>query len=456
MLRTTRRLWTLIPVLMSVAATVAFSRTAVARQTVRVEAVESAGSAPGQPWVIGGIRYRTTAETEIDGSDQPFAPGRLVRVEWIGGDEGPVATSIDGLPVQAKDVADGPYVFHREDGTIEVVRVVAGVAKREPIALVKDVAGDGIRVPAPRVPGGSVRIDRSMPPAAPTQVDVPGALLAISDLEGNLDETRQMLSGLDVVDDQGRWIWGDGCLVIVGDSVDRGMYVTELLWWLRELEAQAAAVGGGVHVILGNHEEMVLGGDLRYVHPKYTFTAERMGMSYDALFGPDAELGRWLRTRASVLVAGELLFVHAGYSPDLDALGLSPAAVSAGVRARLGPKARREGEGLSERLGRDRMGPLWYRGHHERYAEDWGGKPDAVAVDAILERHGARAMVIGHTVVDDVGWIDEDQRILSVDVRWARPGEAEGLLLIDGMLTAVTPDGVRRELPAGARAPVMP
>ncbi|REP65040.1 metallophosphoesterase, partial [Mycobacterium tuberculosis] len=76
------------------------------------------------------------------------------------------------------------------------------------------------------------------------------------------------------------------------------------------LQQQAAAAGGAVHFVLGNHETMVLYNDLRYVNPKYLKSAQLLGRSYPALYGPDSTIGQWLRTRPVLLRIGDTLFLH--------------------------------------------------------------------------------------------------------------------------------------------------
>ncbi|MCK7530014.1 MAG: hypothetical protein MZV63_02625 [Marinilabiliales bacterium] len=72
-----------------------------------------------------------------------------------------------------------------------------------------------------------------------------------------------------IIDRNLNWKFGRGHLVYLGDAHDRGDMVTEILWHLFSLERQAAKAGGMVHFVLGNHELMVLDGDLRFINPKY-------------------------------------------------------------------------------------------------------------------------------------------------------------------------------------------
>ena len=71
--------------------------------------------------------------------------------------------------------------------------------------------------------------------------------------------------------------------------------MTKTLWFLYGLERQAEAAGGKVHVVLGNHEIMVLVNDLRYVSQKELAISEGHGIPYAGLFdGRSSVLGKWL------------------------------------------------------------------------------------------------------------------------------------------------------------------
>ena len=54
-------------------------------------------------------------------------------------------------------------------------------------------------------------------------------------------------------------------LVSLGDLLDRGDDSRKVMDLLMRLQVEAAAAGGQVHVVVGNHEAMNVLGDLRYV-----------------------------------------------------------------------------------------------------------------------------------------------------------------------------------------------
>ncbi len=94
--------------------------------------------------------------------------------------------------------------------------------------------------------------------------EVPG-VVALSDIHGAHDAFLRALVEGGVVDDKGHWRAGGRHLIITGDLLDRGPDSRAAMDLLMRLEEEAAAAGGQVHVLLGNHEVMNLVGDLRYV-----------------------------------------------------------------------------------------------------------------------------------------------------------------------------------------------
>jgi hypothetical protein len=105
-------------------------------------------------------------------------------------------------------------------------------------------------------------------------------MLVISDIEGNFEALRKLLQAAQVIDENLNWTFGRDHLVLVGDFVDRGTMVTEVLWFIYSLEDKAKAAGGYVHYILGNHEIMNMSDDLDYVQVRYLKHAELMHKPY--------------------------------------------------------------------------------------------------------------------------------------------------------------------------------
>jgi hypothetical protein len=230
------------------------------------------------------------------------------------------------------------------------------------------------------------------------------SLYVMGDIHGELDTLKAVLRNARLIDAAGSWTGSRSHLVVAGDMMDRGADVTALLWFLYQLEPQVQQAGGRLHVILGNHEVMVMQNDLRYVHAKEMALARLLGVPYNRLFDPTRSvLGAWLVSKPAVIRIGGVLIAHGGVSTDYlsytpqsldDSLAVwtheelfhrwtdstfitPPALDSAGLARR-------------DRFLRDERGPLWYRGFAD-------SDTLLAQVDSVLQRFGASLHVIGHT-----------------------------------------------------------
>ena len=92
-------------------------------------------------------------------------------------------------------------------------------------------------------------------------------IVAIGDIHGNYDGFVAMLRTVGLVDENAHWSGGDTPFVQTGDVFDRGVEVFEVRDLLMRVEKEAAAAGGKVICLLGNHEGMNLIGFFRDVNP---------------------------------------------------------------------------------------------------------------------------------------------------------------------------------------------
>ena len=339
-------------------------------------------------------------------------------------------------------IADGPYIFYQKNGEVKSVSLVAAELKTTIMPVIDGIAEVPTSIPS--VPIISISPEFDFIPE--DSVAMPPKLLAVSDLEGNLDHLLQFLEIYDVIDDAYNWNWGKNQLLFNGDSVDRGEQVTELLWFIRKLQQQASIAGGQVHFILGNHDVMIMANDIRYTHDKYKTIVEATGIPYHLLFGDTTVLGKWLRNQNSVVQVGPYLFTHAGYSPELNKLELSLSEINEKIRKSIGPPAWPERDTLVDSLAWHSKGPLWYRGYFDKHAEKYGPKPNDEELQSILARHNAKAIIVGHTVTGDVGYLDGNKHLIGIDVHWDTPGEGEGLLIENDIRSRLTMDGTAKEL----------
>jgi hypothetical protein len=187
-------------------------------------------------------------------------------------------------------------------------------------------------------------------------------VVAIGDVHGSYPQFVHILQQTGLINSRYEWSGGSTILVQMGDVTNRGPQSRPCLDLLMQLEAQAPDQKGKVIPLLGNHEVMVILGDLRYVLPEdYQAFAgdqsaalrERAYQNYRAFltrsgmrgrvqaapdeaaperwmaehplgffelrdaFGPQGTYGRWLRQLDTVVQIGDVLFVHGGLSPSL-------------------------------------------------------------------------------------------------------------------------------------------
>jgi hypothetical protein len=147
---------------------------------------------------------------------------------------------------------------------------------------------------------------------------------------------------------------------------------------LMKLEKQAEEAGGGVHVLIGNHEAMDLYGDLRFVSPaefaafrnehsetsrQAAYEEYRKAMTaaakpeedrshwesqhptgfveHRAAFAGNGVYGRWIRSHNAAIKIGRTLFVHAGLGPKYADWSLDQ--INDAVRAELNDFSRLHG-----------------------------------------------------------------------------------------------------------------
>jgi hypothetical protein len=350
-----------------------------------------------------------------------------------------------GLRVAVAAEADGPYVMRNAAGRLEAwsVEVTAEGARRQ-VAEIEP--GSKLLVPAVgSLPAFDVMLRA---PAAMTPDEAPAGaslpLFVVADTHGEYEILAGMLKKHGIVDDALRWKFGRGRLVLLGDVFDRGLHQLEILWLVYELEAQARQAGGAVYLVLGNHETMVMRGDLRYLAAKYRESAQLLGVaSYDELFDAGSVLGQWLRSKPAVMKLDRYLCLHGGIAPALVDAKFSLAEINATVRAVLNgrePAAGAERERAEFLFGES--GPLWYRGYFP--AESGQAAPAAADIERIRRHFGVQTLLVGHTKVPTITPL-YDGRVIAVQVyphedAFGNP-VFEALSIRDGVRLRAWPDG---------------
>jgi hypothetical protein len=313
------------------------------------------------------------------------------------------------------------------------------------------------------VAGKGARFDAAATP--PCEFDGASRIVAIGDAHGAYDPFLEILRAAGLVDSKKKWIGGTTHLVQTGDVLDRGPDSRKILDLLRALTPQAAAAGGAVHELLGNHEEMRMVSDFRYTSPREISafaTANSQALREQAseaappesrsgllaaplgmiemvrAFAPTGEYGAYLRQLPAVVRINGILFLHGGLSP----------ADASRTCTEINEEVRRD---LTEDLAQTRAaqattlvgradGPLWYRGLAQ--------EPETFApeVQAILAAQKARAMVVGHTgAPHERVTMRFGGRVFLIDTgmnsEYVSGGRPSALEIAAGVFTAIYLDG---------------
>ena len=118
-------------------------------------------------------------------------------------------------------------------------------------------------------PAAGFQIWASAPATRPTVAQLPAVerVLAVGDLHGDYQKTRAAFEAAGIVQGD-HWSAGTTTVVQVGDQLDRGGDEMAILLLLERLKVEAAAAGGALYTINGNHETMSVRRDFRYADPK--------------------------------------------------------------------------------------------------------------------------------------------------------------------------------------------
>ena len=359
---------------------------------------------------------------------------------FLGADENESEYLLDGI--------DGPYIFNH-DSTV----LVYAIDQKNKLTFREASRSDTFEVMFSNETNDtfSFTLQDSLK-IYPAYYPLVSKIFAVSDIEGNFNALVSLLQGNSIIDENYNWSFGDGHLVINGDLVDRGEFVTQVLWLLYKLEQQALAQNGMVHVILGNHENMNIKGRTDYAQDKYVASAKIISNEDDPnkalryIFSQDSELGAWLRTKNSIERIGDIIFVHAGLSPELVEYDFSFQQINDSIRAYLDFQTGDIENENTQFLFRS-FGPLWFRGMVMDY-KDYYKKTTEEQVDSILAEYDASNIVISHTIVDSVS-TDYNGKIVRIDIHQPsekKTGNAQALLIENNIYYRVNDLGLKEKL----------
>jgi hypothetical protein len=239
-------------------------------------------------------------------------------------------------------------------------------------------------------------------PAAPERIPAPERVIAIGDVHGDLQASRRALRMAGAIDGEDNWVGGKLVVVQTGDQLDRGDDEPEVLALFDALATKAAAAGGRVISLNGNHEVMNVQGDFRYVtedglrdYAAHASTArapallERVAPAARgraAAFLPGGPAAQKLADRALVAIVADSVFVHGGILPAHVRYGLARANEESA-------RWMRGGAGRMPAILEGDDSPVWTRAYG-----DPEPRPDAcTALGKVLEALSVKRMVVGHT-----------------------------------------------------------
>ncbi len=323
--------------------------------------------------------------------------------------------------------SDGPYVFKQQAGQ-QAIWVCQGtkIAQMFSLKLPQELHHCGL---------GAKLWQASLMAEQELEYSGDFKVAAASDIHGQFELFLQLLKNNHIVDQNGKWSFGNGHFVITGDVFDRGPHVTEALWFIYDLQQQAKQHGGQVHMLLGNHEVMVLNGDLRYLNPKYIETSDQINRPYNELFAVGSVLGDWLRSLPVAVKVNDILFAHGGFHPDLVSKNLSLQQINKTFKAQLV---------VNELVdnGRDELGTylhksngiIWYRGY---FREPRASEQE---IDQLLRHFEVDHIVVGHTTFKHIE-SHYAGKVIAIDASMKTGETAEILLWQAGEFTRGTAAG---------------
>lgn len=274
-------------------------------------------------------------------------------------------------------------------------------------------------------------------------------VVAVADLHGDYDRFVFILTNpqVAVLDEGLHWAAGKTHLVQLGDILDRGPDARKIFDLLIRLEKEAAAAGGMVHLILGNHEEMNITGIaldypgyvtveqfvsflpdafrkareaeyLKTLSPDEAKAAEKEGLDVATnenlasfwrrilgrkdpetrkayVLGFNDAYGNWLLQKNIIIKIDDIIFAHGGVSESFSKWPLRE--INTVFRTELelfqgrmrNPQQYRHP--FKPKLVYNPDSPLWFRGLGTKNQESAQAE-----VDRTLANLGARAMVVGH------------------------------------------------------------
>ena len=351
-------------------------------------------------------------------------------------------------PLMYKIDTEGPYVFYKNDSIVDVNYVKGNkndgfyVHKKEYNIHSEISLNSYFQIDSTSF---DFKIKAAIHIPKTTYQDG-NTIVAISDIEGGYKTFRDFLINNNVIDVNLNWIFGKGHLVLVGDFVDRGWSVTQVLWFIYKLEQDAEKKGGFVHFIIGNHELKNMQGNFDSAAEKYLAVSRILEKTQTELYAKKSFLGKWLSSKNAIEMINGNLFAHGGIHPKIANSDISLDEINKTIRSNYYsayyPKTKKT---ITQILTSNKTGICWYRGY---FKDDLSQEE----VDIGLHKFNAKSIIVGHTLQSKVNR-KYNGKVIGIDVHHPKDyhknwpsGSSEGLLIKENEYFRLFANGEKEEI----------
>lgn len=235
-----------------------------------------------------------------------------------------------------------------------------------------------------------------------------GRVVAIGDLHADINATRAAFQLAGATNARGEWIGGGLTIVQLGDLIGRSDDERQVLEFIFDIQRKAAAAGGSVQALIGNHEVFGARADNQAVGPDpFPAYEDIEGIRRDdprlrhlppharargAALLPGGYYARKLAAFPVVLKLGDTVFVHGGVVPRWAEYGI--ARINREISEWFLGHRPEPDSALGVDDG-DRV--MWTR----QFSRDVDAA-DCALLDESLRILGARRMIVAHTVQPEI------------------------------------------------------